>query len=359
VTYKDRIARDIERWVGAGLVEPGNRDAMLALIPDTRRLDAATALAWVGAVLFGVALVSFVAANWDGMTPILRFAMVVGGFLALAGASAWAAHNNRPSLTNILVMVATVAYAAAIGLTAQIFDLPSDTRAASYGAGLAAFSLALAGRSTGAATVALILIGFGDFAEHHWFTGTDRDAPWMLFAAPLGGYLALRWGSAPLAHVSAMAIIYCFTWFAARTQADAGIFIFIAILLGAAAAGARWLRQQGRQFAGVFYGWFGWAALMFFAIAGYLPWFGAEGDMSARIAHRLIWLIASGGLIAFGRLDRHAMITTIGVVSLIGAIIALVSDLGLNLLASAGIFLVCAAIAVVGGLLLRGRAKNT
>ncbi len=98
---------------------------------------------------------------------------------------------------------------------------------------------------------------------------------------------------------------------------------------------------------------------MFFAIAGYLPWFGAEGGANAGIAHRIVWLAASGGLIALGRLDRHAMATTLGVLGLIGAVVALLTDLGLNLLASAGIFLVCAMAALIGGLALRGRAKPT
>jgi hypothetical protein len=356
VNYKDRVTKDVDRWIEAGLVQPDRRAPMLDMIPDTRRLDAATALAWVGSVLLGIALVSFVAANWDGMTPILRFTIIVGGFLALAGAGAWTAYKERPLATNILVMLAAIAYAAAIGLTAQIFDLPSDTRAACYGAGLAAYGLALAGRSTGAATVALILIGFGDFSEHGWFTGQDHDLPWMLFAAPLGAYLALRWGSAPLAHVSAIAIVYCFAWFAARTEANAATFIVLSLILGGVAAGARWLRAQDRQFAGVFYGWFAFAALLFFAIGGYLPWFG---EANGGIAHRLVWLAASGGLIALGRHDRQAMVTSVAVLSLIGAIAAMLGDLGLNLMASAGIFLVCAVAALIGGLALRSRTKPT
>ncbi len=32
----------------------------------------------------GVAIIAFVAANWDAMTPILRFGIIVAGFLALA-----------------------------------------------------------------------------------------------------------------------------------------------------------------------------------------------------------------------------------------------------------------------------------
>jgi hypothetical protein len=156
-----------------------------------------------------------------------------------------------------------------------------------------------------------------------------------------------------LAHVSALAIIYCFGWFAGRTEADAGVFLFLAIALGAIAAGARWLYVQERAFAGVFYGWFAAGALLFFAIAGYLPWFGDEGSQTANIAHRIVWLAASGGLLALGRFDRHGMVTAIGVLSIIAAIVALLVDLGLDLLAAAGVFLVCAVAALVAGLALR------
>jgi uncharacterized membrane protein len=357
--YKERVRGDLDRWIAAGLVPAEKRDAILATLPDTRRIDAATALAWMGGVLLGVALISFVAANWDGMSRIGRFTVVLTTFFGFAIGGAWAAHKERPALTNILVMIAALTFAAAVGLIGQIFDISGDPRAASYGAGLAAFALALAGRSTGATIVALALIAFGDFAEHEWLTGLDADVPWMLLAGPVGAYLALRWSSAPLAHVAAAGIIYCFGWFAARTHAEAGVFLFLSIALGALAAGARWLYLQQRPFAGVFYGWFAWAALAFFAIAGYLPWFGDANDQAAGIAHRVVWLAASGGLIALGRHDRHMIVTSIGVLSFIGAIIALLTDLGVNLLASAGIFLGCALVAIIAGLVLRGRARAT
>lgn len=358
-SYKQRVRKDLDRWISGGLVSADKRDAILATLPEARRIDAATALAWMGGVLLGIALISFVAANWDGMSRVGRFVVVLSTFFAFAGAGAWAAHKERPLLTNILVMIAALTFAGMVGLIGQIFDIAGDPRATCYGAGLAALALALAGRSTGAAVVALVLIGFGDFTEHEWFTGLDADAPWMLLAGPIGAYLALRWGSAPLAHVSAAAIIYCFGWFAARTHAEAGVFLFLSVALGALAAGARWLYLQERQFAGVFYGWFGWAALIFFAIAGYLPWFGDEGTQTAGIAHRIVWLMASGGLIALGRSDRHAIVTTIGVLSFIGAVIALLGDLGINLLASAAVFLACAIVALVAGLALRSRTRPT
>ena len=355
--YKERVTQDLDRWIGDGLVAADKREAILASIPDARRLDAATALAWVGGVLLGIAVISFIAANWDGIPKLARFALLLAAFLGLAGAGAWAAHKQRPILSNILLMITALVFGASIGLVGQIFDIAGEPRAAAYGAGVAGLALALAGRSTGAATVGLVFIALGDITGREWFSGVGSDAPWMLFAAPLGAFLALRWGSAPLAHVSALAIIYCFGWFAARFEhAEAGIFLFLAIGLGAMATGARWLYVQERAFAGVFYGWFAWAAFVFFAIAGYLPWVGDETSQTAGAAHRFVWILAASGVIALGRIDRHLLVTTVGVLSSIGGVFALLIDLGLDLMAAAGVFLVCAVAALVAGLLLRRRA---
>ncbi|MGQ0532914.1 MAG: DUF2157 domain-containing protein [Caulobacteraceae bacterium] len=354
VAYKDRVKQDLDRWIGAGLVDADKRSAILATIPETRRMDAATALAWVGGLLLGIAIIAFVAANWDVTPKLVRFAILLAAFLGLASGAAWASQKERPTLSNILLTVAALVFAASIGLTGQIFDIAGDPRSAAYGAGVAGFALAAAGRSTGAALVGVIFIALGDFTDRQWFSGAESEAPWMLIAAPLSAYLALRWGSAPLAHASALAIIYCFAWFAARNEAEAGVFLFLAIAMGAMAAGARWLHGQDRAFAVVFYGWFTAGALLFFAVAGYLPWFGDENG-NGGIAHRIVWLAASGGVLALGRFDRHGLLTAIGVLSIIAAICALLTDLGLNLLAAAGVFLVCALAALAAGLALRNR----
>jgi uncharacterized membrane protein len=356
-SYKDRVKADLDRWIGAGLVSADKRDAILATLPDARRLDAATALAWVGALLFGIAIISFIAANWDALPKLARFILILAAFLGFAAGGAWAADKQRPILSNILLMIAALVFAASIGLTGQIFDIAGDPRSASYGAALAAFALGIAGRSTGAATVGLVFTALGDFTDRHWFAGADSEAPWMLIAAPLGAFLALRWGSGALAHASALAIIYCFGWFAARNEAEAATFLFLSIMMGAMAAAARWMFTQERPFSGIFYGWFAAGATLFFGVAGYLPWFGAEGSAASGYAHRIVWLILSGGLIALGRFDRHALVTTVGVLSLICAIVALLADLGLDLLASAGVFMLCAIIAGIAGFVLRRKDK--
>lgn len=357
--YKDRVEHDLDRWIAAGLVAPENRAAILSTLPSTPRLDAATALAWIGGILLGVAVIAFVGANWDALPKLTRFAMLLTAFLGLSCAGAWAAHRERTLISNILVMLAALVFAASIGLTGQIFDIAGNPRAAAHAAGVAAIALGMAGRSTGAMISGLVFIALGDFAGREWFSGLDADAPWMLLAAPLGAYLALRWRSAPLAHAGALGVIYCFGWFAGRSEVEAGVFVFLAMGMGAMAAGARWLRAQERPFASVFYGWFAAAALLFFAIAGYLPWFGDRASDVAGIAHRIVWLAASGAVVALGRYDRHMLVTTVGALSLIAAVFALLSDLGLDLMAAAGVFFVCAIAALVAGLALRRKDAKT
>jgi len=357
--YKDRIAQDLDRWIAAGLVEPERRAAILASVPDPRRLDAATALAWVGALLLGAAVIAFIAANWDGLPKLARFALLLTAFAGLASGGAWAAYKERALTANVLVMLATLVFAASIGLTGQIFDIAGDPRAAAHAAGVAGLALGMAGRSTGAAIAGLIFIAIGDFADRTWFSGIDADAPWMLFAAPLGAYLALRWSSAPLAHAGALGVIYCFAWFGARAEADASVFVFLSLGMAGMAAAARWLHAQGRDFANVFYGWFAAAAILFFAIAGYLPWFGDEAEAAAGLAHRVVWLAVYGGLVALGRFDRHIFVTALGTLSLIAAMMALLSDLGLDLLSAAAVFFVCAIAALVTGLALRRKDAST
>lgn len=359
-SYRDKVARDLDRWIGAGLVSADKRDAIIATLPDARRLDAATALAWVGGALLGVAVIAFVAANWDGIPRLPRFALLLGFFAAACGAAAWAAHKQRPLLTDISLTVATLIFAAAIGLTGQIFDIAGDPQAALYGAGIAGMALALAGRSVGAAIATMIFIGFGDFQSGELFDSARLAAPWLIVFAPLGVALALRWSSASLAHASAIGMLFALFWFISKFEHESILALLFAVLLAGAAFASRWLAQQDRAHANVFYGWAAWGALMFFAIAGYIDRnYVTEfvQDKTWDIVHRLAWLGLSGATIALGRFDRHAMVTAVGVLSFIGAVAALLTDLGLDLMSAAAVFFVCALIALIGGLMLRRKEK--
>lgn len=354
--YKERLKQDLDRWIEAGLVPAENRAAILAATPEPRRLDAATALAWVGGALLGVAIISFIAANWDGVSRLTRFAILLTAFAGAATGGAWAAHKGRPILSDIALTLAALIFAASVGLTGQIFDIVGDPRAALYIAGVGAIALAIAGRSVGAAIAALILFGMADFNGFSLIGGDAPDAPWLVIAGPLGVFLALRWSSAPLAHASAIGVMVALFWLTVRFENESVLALLFSVTLAGLGAAARWLMQQEKPHASVFYGWAAWGALMFFAIAGYVDAFDNGEDWG--VLHRLAWLAASGATIALGRYDRHLLVTAIGVLSLIGAIAALLMDLGVDLMTAAALFFVCALAALVAGLMLRRKAKT-
>lgn len=352
-SYRENLERDLDRWIAAGLVPGESRAAILASVPAARRLDAATALGMVGAVLFGAAVIALVAANWDAMSRMVRFALVLGAFAAACGAAAWAAHTHRPTWTDALLTVAALIFAAAIGLTGQIFDIVGEPRTALYLSAAVAAGLGLAGRSIGAMIAALGFAGLADFDVLFGFGGAGQaPLPLTALLAPAGGALAWRWKSSALAHASAIGIIVSLLWFATRYDENAGraIMLIASFVLALLAAGARTLLGRDGLYARTFYGWFAWGALAFFALAG-LGYYN-ESQLIG-VAHRVIWIGAAIGLIALGRFDQHGWVTTSGVLGLIGGVFAILVDLGLDLISAGVIFLVLSGLALVAGRAMR------
>lgn len=349
-TYKERVAADLDRWIAAGLAPAESRAAMLASIPDARRMDAAQALAWVGGVLLGVAILAFIGANWNVLPRLAKFAVIIGVYGAAAGGAAWCARAGRPGAANGLLTFAAIAFAGAIGLTGQIFDIAGDERTALYAAGVVAAALALAGRASGPAIVALFFIGTADFSADRLYDMQGGPGFAGLFlAAPAGVALALWWRSTALAHMAAFSVFGAALWLAMRLDAGWPLQLTLAAVLAVLAFGGRWLREHERPGGGVFYGWMVWAAILFYVAAG------IAHETPLAIGHRLLWLLIGGALVALGRADRMSAITVAGVLSLVLGVSALMYDLGLGLMTASGVFLVAAIIAAVAGLALRRR----
>lgn len=347
--YRQRLEQDLDRWIAQGLVPGDSRTAILASVGQGRRLDAATTLAAIGAAFLGIAVIAFVAANWDAIPRLARFVLVLGVFLALCGGAAWAAFRERPGLRNGLMAVAALVYAAAIGLTGQIFDIAGSPPAALHGAGLAAGLLTIAGRSSGAGMAALVLLGLGDLSDGPF--REETSLPWLAFGAPLGAALAWSWRSPPLAHTAGLGLGFGALLLLMRLGPpnDAGL-LTAAAAFAAMAAGARWARERIGAAAGALFGWCVLAALGFFVIAGF------EGKAFEGLPHRMVWLAISAGLLALGRADRHGAVSGLAIASLIGAVCAILFDLGLGLLTAAGVFLLSALVALVAGWAMRRRA---
>ncbi len=339
-SYRTRLQQDLDRWIEQGLVPASSREPILEETRKSQGLDGATALAAVGGLLLGVAVIAFVAANWSAIPRIGRFGLVLALFLAVSGGAAWA--HARDMARNLTLLVAALVYAAAIGLTGQIFDIAGDPVAALHAAGLAAALLAVAGRSSAAAMAAVVLIGFGDFASLD-----DRGAPWVVLVTPAALLLAWFWRSKPLAHVASLALPAAAALALGWLRIDHPLAPCLAVAAVFAVVAFVCRRLDDDEIAPIVFGWAVWSGLGFLAFAG------VETKPLAPVFHRTLWLAVAAGVIALGMHDRKPMVTAAGVVAFGGAIAAILFDLGLGLMTASAVFAAVALAALLGGWLLR------
>jgi uncharacterized membrane protein len=117
---------DLERWRTAGVID-AETAARIQAFEDARA--GSTRLRWpilialaFGAVMIAGGILLFVAANWDGLSPGNRFALVVllVSIFHVAGA---VAASPFPAMSEALHAIGTVALGAGIALSGQIFNL--------------------------------------------------------------------------------------------------------------------------------------------------------------------------------------------------------------------------------------------
>ncbi len=349
-SYRDRLTRDLDGWIATGLVAADSRAPILDSVGETPRLDAATVLGVLGGLLAGVAAIAFVAANWSEIPRLARFVMILTLFLGAAGGAAWFSDRRRPIVSQVLLSVAALVFAAAIGLTGQIFDIAGDPPAALRSAGAAGLLLGLAGRSPWAIAVGLVFLGFGDVAQIGRFGTTAVWPGWLIYAAPVSALVALGWRSQALAHVAGLACAVAVLSANEALRWRAGeVFLIAAAGLALAAFAARAIRLRVEGPAGVLYGWFVTGALFWFGISGIsVKWGG--------VPHSLTWMLLSIGVVVLGRQDRHPMVTAVGVLGLVASGALLLFNLGVGLMTSAAVFGgVATAVLILAFLLRRGQ----
>ncbi|MCE9582243.1 MAG: DUF2157 domain-containing protein [Planctomycetes bacterium] len=127
-------------------------------------------LSILGAVLVGAGILTWVAANWDGMSDAFRLALIFGGVIGFnAGGYELAfRRKNHPHLGQALLFLGSASYGAGIFLVAQIFHLSGHWPNAFLAWGLGALGVAVAVEALPVFTLAaaaLTIWGCGEAAE--------------------------------------------------------------------------------------------------------------------------------------------------------------------------------------------------
>jgi uncharacterized membrane protein len=202
--YVRQLKRDLDDWIARGLVPESSRDAILKSVGADGGMTLSAMIAVLGVILIGAAAMSFVGANWEQMSKLVRLIVLFGAMWA-AFAGAAALHGIRPAISGALVLLGVLMFGANIMLIAQTYHINAHypDGVMMWGAGAIAAAALVPSR----ASLALAL-GLG--ALWTWQERWDFDQalhiaflPYWAVCAALAGWLNWR----PGVHLAALALI--------------------------------------------------------------------------------------------------------------------------------------------------------
>ncbi|WP_158272096.1 DUF2157 domain-containing protein [Marinicauda salina] len=383
--YRKRLARDLERWIAQGLVDPANRQAILDSASSGRPAWSATgAAAILGAVLLGLAAITFVAANWAEMARALRFGVILAALWAAFAGAAAAFARDRDAVGHALALLGAALFGAAITLTAQTFNMSAfrNTGVLIWTGGALATALVLPSRPV---LILAALLGAA-WAVLESVNPYAPDILWSYLAVwALTAAAATRMHS--LVSWTLLAIgLFVWLGFTMKSFVDAGAlfeleaFALYALIAAAIALAASALREARLAGAGVLSNWA--------AIAGLLAGWALQFPIAAYVrtverAERADWLdpgtrwaevfgpesgaflvpaLVAGGVIlacglyarARGRLETSALAAVLAATAFLIALPFIARAAGPEAVAALRIGIGAAVYAVAVGLILQG-----
>jgi uncharacterized membrane protein len=158
--YRKRIEQDLPRWRESGWVTAEGEKAIAAEVAQSGwQISLAPALAILGAVLFGFAVMSFVAANWQEMPKLLRIVLLLGGLLVSYLAAGALFQRGLDAFAHAAILIGVAIFGASIMLISQMYHMeghpPDAVLLWAAGALLAGLLL----RSKPALALAMLLVG--------------------------------------------------------------------------------------------------------------------------------------------------------------------------------------------------------
>jgi uncharacterized membrane protein len=202
--YVRQLKRDLDDWIARGLVPESSREAILKSVGADSGLSLSAMIAVLGVILIGAAAMSFVGANWDQMSKLVRLIVLFGAmWAAFAGAAMLQA--VRPALSGALVLLGVLMFGANIMLVAQTYHINAHYPDGVLLWGMGAIAAAALAPSRASLALALGLGGLWTWQERWDFDQALHVAflPYWAICAGIAGWLSWR----PGVHLAALALL--------------------------------------------------------------------------------------------------------------------------------------------------------
>jgi uncharacterized membrane protein len=202
--YSSKVERDLARWQSAGWVSEDGASAIRAELAARKPvLGAAGVLAVLGAVLFGFAVISFVAANWEEMSKLARLVLLIGTLWGCYAGAGWLFARGLPAFAHAAVLAGVAVFGASIMLVAQMYHMDGSPPAAVLLWALGALLAAGLVRSAPALAATFVLLAVWSSWERG-LSGTAHGIFLLPWAAAAGVAAWLRWR--PGLHLAALSL---------------------------------------------------------------------------------------------------------------------------------------------------------
>ena len=204
MAFVERLSRELEAWVADGLVSREQAEAIRRRYRDAddvseRRGRVVQTLAVIGAVVAGLGVILFFAANWDAIARPVRVAMLLAALVASYGGGYYLrdVRGSRPRVGEALMLLGAVVFGASLFLVGQMYHVQAHDPLALLAWALGAGATAAIVRSTPLASLAvLVSAGWLAFEVAEIGPGGDEGIAYFPVVAVLYGGALYAFGTA-------------------------------------------------------------------------------------------------------------------------------------------------------------------
>ncbi|MFZ0035053.1 MAG: DUF2157 domain-containing protein [Sedimentisphaerales bacterium] len=162
--FREQLKQELQIWQADGIITPDqsaaiNQRYLLDQTGKESRNIVLSAIYIIGAILVAAGVISFVAANWNKITPSVKITVIISFMLAchLSGFYLWKISGKSPRLGHALISLGTLVFGANIGLLAQIFHIKADFYNGMYAWAIGAVIMAYALESVPNVIIAIVV----------------------------------------------------------------------------------------------------------------------------------------------------------------------------------------------------------
>ncbi len=383
--FASRLRVEVQQWEADGIITAEQAEA----IQDRYESDAPAAsgsaignrvvsvIAIMGAVLIGLGIIAFIAANWSEIPKLAKLAMMVVGTPAIYVIGWFLGYRfDYPRIGIAIILVGAIAFGASIHLVAQTYHVPVNHPSLVPLWFLGVIPLAYITRSRAMLGLSIILfLAAAGFRAQEWVPDLGNEATILLIpgALVLGAFLfaagrlharfsdtrafARMYDLAGLLMASATIYLFSFSEFRLGIDRQASNFsslgvefwlvVGIAGLAAAVMVGVAAWRDLGRRSGQI---WWELGAVGAMALIAAAMWLGlAFGGEWLWWAFNLVMLAGVLAMIAAGYRWNRAYLINLAVPIFAITLFTRYFEFGLGLLEQSVLFIVAGVILLAGG----------